>query len=251
MCLILVAWRMNERFPLVVAANRDEFYARETESARWWPDNPEIFAGRDLQAGGTWLGATRTGRFAALTNYRDPQRQRKDAPTRGTLVSDFLNGNQTAAEYLSQIRGDASVFNGFNLFVGDRGGLFCYSNVDDRLHVLQPGLHGISNELLDSPWPKLVRGKAAVATALPELPDTASLFAALADRTIVPDNELPDTGVSIEWERLLSPPFIQSANYGTRCSTVLLMGEDLYFEERSFGPHGEAVGRVIERLRLA
>ena len=248
MCLILVAWRMSERFPLVVAANRDEFYARKTAAAHWWADHSEVFAGRDLQAGGTWMGVTRHGRFAALTNYRDPQRQRDDAPSRGALVSDFLTGDQSAVEYLEQVRKDAASYNGFNLLVGDRQGLFCYSNVDDRIHALQPGLHGISNELLDSPWPKLVRGKNAVAAALPDLPDVTKLFAALADRTIVPDSELPDTGVGIEWERLLSPAFIHSSRYGTRCSTVLLMGDGMYFEERSFGAHGEPGGCVIEQL---
>ena len=250
MCLILVAWRMSEHFPLVVAANRDEFYARKTAAAHWWPDQPEVLAGRDLLAGGTWMGVTRSGRFAALTNYRDPQRQRDDAPSRGALVSDFLSGSLSADTYLTQIRQQASTYNGFNLLVGDREALFCYSNVDDQIHALQPGLHGISNELLDSPWPKLVRGKVAVGSALPDLPDASRLFAALADSAVVADDELPDTGVGIEWERLLSPAFIQSANYGTRCSTVLLMGDVLRFEEHSFGPHGKPGGRVVEETRL-
>ncbi|MCL2655932.1 MAG: NRDE family protein [Betaproteobacteria bacterium] len=246
MCLILIAWRTSERFPLVIAANRDEYYARPSESARWWPEYPEILAGRDLQGGGTWLGITRSGRVAALTNYRDPKSQRDDAPSRGHLVLDFLRGAQSPQDYVAALRATADTYNGFNLLLGDLKQLFVFSNVSTRLETVEPGVHGLSNHLLDTPWPKVERGKKAVQKTLSTLPDTSALFLALKDQQIAADEALPDTGIGIEMERCLSPPFIHFPNYGTRCSTVLLAGKSVLFEERSFGANGEERGRIAQ-----
>jgi len=240
-CLILVAWRVHPDYPLVVAANRDEFFARPTAGAAFWPDAPQVLAGRDLQAGGTWLGITRLGRFTALTNFRDPARQRAQAPSRGRLVADFLLGAQSIDAYLDRIAPDA--FNGFNLLLGDGERLVAYSNVSNQRHELEPGLYGLSNALLDTPWPKVGAGKTALGAALAALPDESLLWQLLRDDTIAPDEALPVTGVPIEWERLLSAAFVKSPDYGTRSSTLLNVGAGgtACFDEQTWLP-GAAVG---------
>jgi len=240
-CLILVAWRVHPDYPLVVAANRDEFFARPTAGAAFWPDAPQVLAGRDLQAGGTWLGITRLGRFTALTNFRDPARQRAQAPSRGRLVADFLLGAQSIDAYLDRIAPDA--FNGFNLLLGDGERLVAYSNVSNQRHELEPGLYGLSNALLDTPWPKVGAGKTALGAALAALPDESLLWQLLRDDTIAPDEALPATGVPIEWERLLSAAFVKSPDYGTRSSTLLKVGAGgtACFDEQTWLP-GAAVG---------
>lgn len=237
MCLILFAWKMHENFPLVLAANRDEFYERPSAPAAFWEDAPEILAGRDLREGGTWLGITRAGRFAALTNYRDPASLKIGAPSRGRLVSDYLRGREIPETYLNRIKHDADRFNGFSLLVGDPAGLFYFSN-RGTLQRLKPGIYGLSNRLLDTSWPKVERGKTALLALLKEKkglsPET--LFALLTDRTSPPDDRLPDTGVGLTWERILSPLFIESPVYGTRSSTVLLIDRrgSVTFAERVF-----------------
>lgn len=237
MCLILFAWKMHQNFPLVLAANRDEFYERPSAPADFWDDAPDLLAGRDLRDGGTWLGITRGGRVAALTNYRDPASLKIRAPSRGMLVSDYLRGRENPGAYLGRIAPEADRFNGFNLLVGDPDELFCFSNRGAR-ELLQPGIYGLSNRLLDTPWPKVVQGKRVLKALLQGekgLPPEA-LFALLADRTRSPEGRLPDTGVGLEWERLLSPLFIESPAYGTRSSTVLLIDRNgsVTFIERVF-----------------
>lgn len=224
MCLILLGWQAHPDFPLVVAANRDEFFARPTAAAGFWPKAPNVLAGQDLQAGGTWMGTTRDGRFAALTNYRAPEHHRADAPSRGPLVSRFIAGNQSPEAYLDVLRRDPLDYNGFNLLVGDRHSLYWYSNVSREVHALAPGVYGLSNELLDTPWPKVRAAKSDLSRALQALPDETALLHLLRDDTIYPDEALPRTGVSLELERMLSAAFIKSAEgrYGTRSSTVLL-----------------------------
>ena len=224
MCLILIAWQAQAAFPLVVAANRDEFHLRPTAPAAWWSDQPQLLGGRDLAAGGTWMGVTRCGRFAALTNFRDPARMRQDAPSRGHLVSDFLAGPATPLEYLARISRDDADYNGYNLLVGDLHQLCWHSNVGGQTRTLGPGVYGLSNELLDSPWPKVVAAKSALALALDHLPAEAELFGLLANQHRYADETLPDTGVGRELERMLSAAFILSErrNYGTRSSTILL-----------------------------
>jgi len=244
MCLILVAWRAHREFPLVVAANRDEYFARRTASADFWPEAPQVLAGRDLEAGGTWLGITRSGRFAALTNYRDPARHRPPgAPSRGRLVADFLTGETGIDRYLDSF--DPGAFNGFNLLLGDGARLVAFSNVSMERHELAPGVYGLSNALLDTPWPKVGAGKTALAAALTALPDETGLWRLLADDAIHADATLPATGIPLEWERLLSAAFIKSPDYGTRCSTVVKVGADgtASFDEQTWLPGARAGGR--------
>lgn len=222
MCLILVAWRAHPDYPLVVAANRDEFFTRRTARAGFWDEAPHVLAGRDLEAGGAWLGISRAGRFAALTNYRDPASQRPGAPSRGHLVAGFLTGSAGIDAWLAGI--DPAAHNGFNLLLGDGERLVAFSNVSREKHELAPGIYGLSNALLDTPWPKVGVGKTALETALAALPDETALWRLLADDTRHPDAALPATGVPLEWERLLSAAFVNSPGYGTRCSTILKVG---------------------------
>lgn len=243
MCLILFSLGHHPGYPLVVAANRDESYDRPAEPIGFWPHAPRIAGGRDLRAGGTWLGITRDGRWAALTNYRRAKSWRDDAPSRGHLVSDYLEGSLSPREYLDRLAPTAQDFNGFNLLLGDRNGLWYFSNRDDGPRQVTPGVHGLSNHLLDTPWPKVQMGKLALQAldtfAVPRM--TTSLLAALAKRGIPPDSELPDTGVGHAQERVLSPPFIAAEHYGTRMSTIILVDDqgNVAMEEHTFGPHGQ------------
>ena len=243
MCLIAFAWRAHPAYRLVVAANRDEFYARPTVPAGWWPDAPDLLAGRDLQGRGTWMGVTRGGRFAAVTNFRDPSfAQRADAPSRGALVADFLRGAEGAEAYAEALAARAGEYNGFNLLVGDDDGLFYLSNRAPGVRRLEPGIYGLSNHLLDTPWPKVVRARRAMADALAAAGSAdgwdSGLWEMLGDRVVAADDDLPDTGVGATFERMLSPPFIRSDAYGTRASTVLTVSADgeVHLAERSIRP---------------
>lgn len=222
MCLILFAWCQHPRYPLVLAANRDELYRRPSAPLAFWHDAPDLLAGRDQVAGGTWLGVTRGGRFAAVTNVRDPRRQRPEAPSRGHLVSEFLRSEQPAADYLAKLQSCAADYNGFNLLLGDSSGLQFFSNYDQSPRVLAPGLYGLSNAPLDYPWPKVSRGKNLLAKLLPQ-PTVAGLLGLLGDGSQPPDAALPDTGIGLQRERLLAPIFITGEHYGTRSSTALLL----------------------------
>ena len=222
MCLIVFEISEDPARGLLLAANRDEFYDRPTLAAAAWEDAPGIFAGRDLVGGGTWLGISGGGRFAAVTNYRDPKAP-KGSRSRGELVSGFLSSEVPIGEYLEGIAGAASEFSGFNLIVGQAGtnGVEAafFSNREGRVRRLGPGIYGLSNHLLDTPWPKVRRAKEMFSTTLAN--DDNSLFELLSDRTLASDDELPNTGIGLERERLLSPIFIETPIYGTRCSTVL------------------------------
>jgi uncharacterized protein with NRDE domain len=248
MCLIVFAWGVRADFPLVVGANRDEFFARPTQGASPWTDAPHVLAGRDLEQGGTWLGVTRTGRMAAVTNYRDGARSRRRRRSRGWLVRDYLLSEQSPERYLSAVHAQRAEYDGFNLIAGSLDGLWHYSNRSAELTRVAPGVHGLSNHLLDTPWPKVERAKRRLrAVAADALPDelTGGLFDILADRALPPDADLPQTGVPIEWERLLASAFIQSADYGTRSSTAVLLDAagGWRFEERSFAPDGALAER--------
>lgn len=239
MCFIVFAHRIHPRYRLVFASNRDEFYERPTAPASFWNDAPEVLAGRDLKGGGTWMGITRTGRFAALTNHRDLRNLKDKAPTRGALVADFLTGNQQPRAYLESLAPEADRYNGFNLLVGTTTDLYSFSNVDPVIRKLTPGLYGLSNAVLDTPWPKVERGKERLETLLQsEEVDVEALMNLLYDQHKAPDAALPDTGIGNEWERLLSSIFIESENYGTRASTILLIDQDDHatFIEREAGP---------------
>lgn len=237
MCLILFAWKMHKNFPLILAANRDEFYERPTAPAAFWEDDPGLLAGRDLREGGTWLGITRKGRLAALTNYRDPSTLKDGAPSRGKLVSNFLRGRRAPAAYLHWLSTRAARYNGFGLLVGNLDELCYFSNRGTQVPLL-PGIHGISNHLLDTPWPKVERGKQAFRDLLEreKKPSPEALLTLLSDRSRPPDHRLPATGVGMEWERVLSPLFIESPVYGTRSSTVLVIDRSgrVTFIERVF-----------------
>ncbi len=237
MCLILIAWQAHPDYPLVVAANRDEFYARPTADAGRWPDDPRIVGGRDLEAGGTWLAARDDGRFAAVTNVREPGVP-KGSRSRGGLPGDFLRGDMSPEDYAQDING--AHYSGFNLLVADRHQLWYRSNRDGAARQLAPGIYGLSNHLLDTPWPKLTTAKNRFREALRHLPDAGPFFSILADDEIVPDHALPTTGVPLEWERLLSAIFVKSETYGTRASTVLMCHRDgaVQLAERRFGAGG-------------
>jgi uncharacterized protein with NRDE domain len=242
MCLLLIALDSHPDYSLIVAANRDEFYDRPTAPAGFWDDAPAILAGRDLKAGGTWLGIDRRGRFAAVTNYRQGRRERPTPRSRGHLVSGFLTTSTGVREYIERTQADAALYNGFNLIAGDSRELLYYSNREGHARALEPGVYGLSNHLLDTAWPKVTATKSAFGALLnggaPELID--GLIGLLSDRNQPADDQLPRTGVGREWERLLSSAFIASSNYGTRCSTVVLVGQDggIVFVERNFGPGG-------------
>jgi uncharacterized protein with NRDE domain len=253
MCLILVAWQLHPDYPLVIAANRDEFFARPTAPAGFWKDAPQVLAGRDLEAGGTWMGVTRGGRFAALTNFRDPAQNRSGAPSRGKLVADFLTSDVPAQTYLPDVAPHGSRCNGYNLLVGDGASLWWSSNMGGEPRRLEPGVYGVSNHLLDTPWPKVGAGKTALAQALASLPDDQALFALLQDDGIHPDQHLPQTGVPLDWERLLSSAFVKSPDYGTRGSTVLCMGRDgwLSFDEQTWLPGAQRGERLRYRFRTS
>ncbi|WP_151634810.1 NRDE family protein [Noviherbaspirillum aerium] len=230
MCLIVFAWQVIPGVPLVAAGNRDEFFSRPTATATWWTDHPHIFAGRDLQDGGTWMGISRNGRFAAITNVRDPSVKRSGAPSRGKLVADFLAGASAPGEYIAGLTADAGEYNGFNLLVGDGNELVWYSNaaVQDERNgkPLAPGIYGLSNGSLDAPWPKVVRTKAQFSSLICQGAPEDAYFEMLTDTTRAPDCRLPKTGVSLEWERVLSAVCIQSPEYGTRTSTVVRLFAD-------------------------
>jgi uncharacterized protein with NRDE domain len=228
MCLILLAYDVHPEYHLILAANRDEFYDRPTLPMAFWEDHPDILAGRDLKDGGTWLGITRSGKLAAITNYRETGGPKPDAPSRGHLVSAFLSGKALSQSYLEAVSKAGQTYSGFNLIVGDASGLFYYSNRGPEIHRLEPGWYGLSNHLLNTPWPKVEKGIALLKSVVMDSGplDMASVFQLLKNREIPPDDRLPNTGVGMEWERTLSPMFIQSPGYGTRSSSVVLIGRD-------------------------
>lgn len=255
MCLILLAWRAHPEYRLVFAANRDEAYERPSAAAGFWNCESDVFGGRDLEKGGTWLGLTRGGRLAAVTNYRDGRLPKAAAPcSRGELTADFLRGADTPRSYLENIAPRGSNYGGYTLIVGDSRHLHGFSNRDPAIQELSAGVHGLSNHLLDIPWPKVSRGKERLSALLtagePDLVD--GLFRVLADRRVAPDAELPDSGVGLQRERELSPAFIAGERYGTRASTVLLVSssDEVLFVERRFGAHGAPLGATSQRLAL-
>jgi uncharacterized protein with NRDE domain len=247
MCLIAIAWRAHPEISLLVAANRDEWRARPTAAAQWWANAPQVLAGRDLEAGGTWMGVTRGGRFAALTNFRDPSAKKSAAPSRGKLVADFLRSDIAPKAYLQALMREAQRYNDFNLIVGEGATLMVLSSRDATIEDVAPGVHGLSNHRLDAPWPKVQFIKSSIEEVLgAEMPENDRLersFAALSDQNIAPDDALPDTGVGMAWERKLSPALITGADYGTRSSTVLTMTRGMCtFEERTRDEGGHVTG---------
>lgn len=253
MCLLVLAYRVDPARPIVLTANRDELYARPSAPLGVWPDEPSICAGRDLAQGGTWLGVTRAGRFAALTNFR------RGTPcvaprSRGDVVLDYLRSALTPEQYTAQLERVADQFAGFSVIVGDLEHEPRYfSNQDNISRPLTPGLYGLSNQGLDEPWPKVTRAKQrinellATGRASPE-----ALCDAMTDREQPPDHLLPDTGVGLAIERMAAPMFIAAERYGTRAVTAVLISERralLY--ERSYGPHGRYIADARCELDLS
>jgi len=251
-CLIALAWKVRGHLPLVVAANRDEWRERPARPAHWWTDRPAILAGRDLQAGGTWMGVTREGRFAAVTNFRDPSDKRSTARSRGELVTDFLAGTESAARFLSNLSARDHEYNGFNLLVGDGVSLLYYGSREGHVRSLAPGVYGLSNHLLDEPWPKVTLARREMQAAIEEPDPAPRLFEMLSSTGVAPDVQLPHTGVGPDWERRLSAALITGADYGTRCSTVLAIDPDgtTTFEERTRDAQGAVVSTARHEFAL-
>lgn len=240
MCLILFAYDHHPSFPLILVANRDEYYDRPTAPARWWNDAPHVYAGRDLVGGGTWLGVNKAGRFAAVTNFREPDAI-KGERSRGDLVADFLRWSEPSVDYLAKVHGESGSYSGFNLLVGEiRDSAYqisYYSNREGRVRRLKPGIYGLSNHFLDSPWPKVRRGLDRFRSLLDSSePETESFLELLKDNALADDADLPNTGVGYEREKLLSAIFIETPNYGTRSSSLLTVnsGFQLDLTERVF-----------------
>lgn len=254
MCLILLAWRAHPQFPLVFAGNRDEAYDRPSAVPDFWRDALEVYGGRDLEKGGTWLGLTRSGRIAAVTNYRERPTIRNAARSRGELAAHFLRETMDARRYLEEVTRSGTDYAAFSLIAGDRERLLYSSNRNGGIQELPPGVHGLSNHLLNTPWPKITRGKERLAQLLAadEARLSAGLFDILLDRTPAPDAGLPETGVGLQRERDLSPSFIAGDHYGTRASTVVLISGEgaALFIERAFGPRGAALGTTEKRFKL-
>lgn len=251
MCLILFAWRSHPQHKLLVAANRDEFYARPAAAAHFWEDAPHILAGRDLQQGGSWLGVTQHGRFAAITNIRKPGAP-VGSQSRGLLVRRFLESDATPEQFLQQLRPSLPDYSPFNLLLGD-GERLHYGNSAGHSRELQPGIYGLSNAMLDTPWPKVVEGKQALLGLITAGSGVEQFFELLADRREADETELPDTGIGRELEKQLSARFIHFDSYGTRCSTVLTQSHDgeICFLEKQFDQKGRAENTLAYSLRTA
>lgn len=253
MCLVIIAWRVHPDYRLVVAANRDEFRHRLSSPAHWWTDQASLLAGRDLEAGGTWMGLNRDGRFAALTNYRDPSGHKPGAPSRGVLVSDCLNDHRPALDTLHSLAAVSPRYVGFNMLLSDGNTLGIHESSTGVVRALDAGIYGLSNRVLDTDWPKLRRAKTAFEPALSALPDAQAMLALLRDDQPAPDDELPHTGVSMEWERLLSPIFIRAPEYGTRCSSLITVRHDgeTRFSEWTWDEHGALHSEVVHCFRAS
>ncbi|WP_096200862.1 NRDE family protein [Bacillus sp. FJAT-45350] len=238
MCLVLFAYDTHQDYSLIIAANRDEFFARPTLSATFWEEAPNLLAGRDIEKSGTWMGVTKEGRFAAVTNVRD-LREIDQARSRGELVSTYLKEDISPLSYLKQVEDNGHAYNGFNLLVGLPNSLYYFSNRQGRITEVTPGIHSLSNAALNTPWPKVEEGKKGLEKSMKIRNKESlinSLFTVLADDRRAPDEYLPNTGITLELERMLSSIMIKSDGYGTRSSTVYLLGKDgnVTYIERTF-----------------
>lgn len=253
MCLILIAYQSHPRYPLVVVANRDEFYQRPTREAAFWPEDSRLIAGKDLEAGGTWLGVHRHGRFAAITNHRSTTEPPTAVRSRGHLPVDFLCGDMDAGNYAKALLEHGGEYAGFNLLLLDASGLHYCSNVSGQLRSLPAGIYGLSNAQLDTSWPKVELGRDKIRELLArDQLDLEELAGALAGREYAPDHLLPETGVGREAERWLSAQFIHSDDYGTRATTSITVGQqgEVDFMEQSFGAQGSYLGQWREQFSL-
>jgi len=247
MCLLVLAIDRHPEYKLVLAENRDEFFNRPTEVARFWDDHPEMLAGRDLERGGSWFGVTRSGRWAVVTNYRDLHHRIDSRFSRGGLVSRYLLGRESSEAFRSFLAADNGHYAGLNFIAGDRDEAFYFSNTGGGSKKIAPGIYGLSNHWLDTPWPKVVGIKAGFSQWIASgSTDVEVLFTLLADRELADDCDLPDTGVGLEWERALSARFVRGQEYGTRASTLYLINQHnrATFIEKSFDCEGHESGCV-------
>ncbi|CAA0367427.1 conserved hypothetical protein [Alteromonas alvinellae] len=250
MCILFIANKMRDDYPLLIAANRDEFYARPTAPSTFWENHPHLLAGQDLEAGGTWMGVTRNGDIAALTNVRDPHNINKNAVSRGELVANWLEqspapkGNAEQSAYLAKLEKTRQRYNGYNLLFGNVNALQVYNNVNNSTHSIDTGVYGLSNADIATPWPKVTQGVTALSDYIEQQStiNDDDLFDILRHENKAEDAHLPDTGIGYEWEKALSSIFIQSEKYGTRTSTLLLVDRNntLTWKERRFSDKGEA-----------
>jgi len=246
MCLILFALKQHPEYKLILAANRDEFFSRESMSAHYWEENESIIGGKDKISKGTWLGINSNGRFVAITNYRDLSRENKNAKSRGLISRNFLLDDETVEEFLKKISDEGNVYNGFNMLLSDDGfeNMIHYSNVSNNPTRLRSGLHGLSNAFLDTPWPKVVNGKKMLSKLMNNFSiDPSALIELLTNSDIPPDNQLPETGISRDLEKKLSPVFISMNGYGTRCSTAILVdyNNSVTFHEVTYNEKKEVI----------
>lgn len=257
MCLIAFAWQVHPRYPLLLIGNRDEFHARDAAPAEFQPDAAQVYGGRDLEKLGSWLQVSTHRRLATVTNVREGLMPEPAARSRGALVADFVRSDASIVRHLDALAPDAAAYGRFNLLLWDGAALAVAGNHPRFSQCrVEPGVHGLSNGPFDAPWPKVRRAQGALARWISEdrsgsETGLAALFDALADDDVAPDHELPETGIGLDLERLLSPPFVRGARYGTRCSSVLLVGDEaIVFAERRFGPDGVRLGESVERLAL-
>lgn len=237
MCLIVFSYKSHPHYDLIFAANRDEFYERPTRPAQFWDNHPDILAGKDLTAGGTWMGINKRGQFAALTNYRDPSIMRDNPPSRGQIVLDYLARQTPPEPFLQSLQSRAPSYMGFNVLTGTPRTLLHYSNVHKKITRVEPGIHGLSNHLLDTPWPKVQQSKQELEALIQDNNfNEDALFRILKNDQPAPENALPDTGIPEELEKQISPIFIKTDKYGTRSSTILLIDKkrNVTFEERRY-----------------
>lgn len=246
MCLITFAYKVHPRYRLILAANRDEFYERPTRKAQFWAEEkqPRLLAGKDLEAGGTWMGINTLGKWGALTNYRDPSWTRDNPPSRGELVLDFLKNKNSPKAQLHDLKEKANIYNGFNLLLGDSRDILHYSNVNNTIAEIKAGIHGVSNALLDTSWPKLNQAKENLSNVINNKNfKVEKLFELLKNEHKPTEEELPNTGIPKEWEKAVSSVFIKTESYGTRCSTLLLIDntDKATFIERRYDPRSSLI----------
>jgi len=236
MCLIYLAWKHHPHYKLILAGNRDEFYERPTREAGFWKDNPNLLSGKDLKGGGTWLGVTKDGKFSAITNYRDPRNIKKNAPTRGHLITNYLSVEESPKNYFMNIRDRLDHYNGFNLLLGSVDALYYFNNIKKKLTSLDKGIYGLSNAFLNSPWPKVTDGLNDFQSIISGTFNDDHLFDLLTDTRLSTDERLPNTGIPFELEKKLSARFIRTELYGTCCSTVLTIDQhdNVSFTERVY-----------------
>lgn len=255
MCILFIALKQHPNYPLIIAANRDEFHARPTLASHFWENQPNILAGKDISAGGTWMGINKSGDLAALTNIRAPGKELANAVSRGELASNYLQQYCSQEEYLQRLSDSRNSYNGYNLLFGNLHKLTVYNSFENKNYSLADGVYGLSNASLNSPWPKLDMGRSALARYCQNSSkvNTENLFELLSNKQLAKDDELPKTGVPIEWEKKLSSIFIESSDYGTRSSTVLLLDKEnqVHWEERTFNATADIIGKEEYRFSIA